>query len=279
MPVQKASVELNLAILGAPNQAGFGNDVDPTTNNPGPGDYLRGFARLPMHQFQFTGLKAIPNVFGASQFIGLFEAAFVHLELPKGILFNGPGVYLPGESPNQNNGVLGPSFTYPTPLVANGSAQPRGVGYTSRNSWGYRAVGRLEYNNVFAGVNLFPRFVFSHDVNGTSQFLTEDVKAISLGVNATYNQVWSADIAYTTFFGGREISGEDCGQPLQTPVPNLPILGPIVAPIVDAVLNGQTACNLPVLVGLPDGQPKTFKSIANPNIDRDFVAASISYAF
>lgn len=279
MPIQKASVELNLAILGAPNQAGFGNDVEGGANNPSGGAYLQGYERVPMHQFQFTGLKAIPNVFGASQLIGLFEAAFVHLELPKGILFNGPGVYLPGESPNPNGGLLGSSFTYPTPLVANGSAQPRGVGYTSRNSWGYRAVGRLEYNNVFAGVNLFPRFVFSHDVKGTSQFLTEDVKAISVGVNATYNQVWSADIAYTTFFGGREISGEDCGTPLQTPVGDLPVLGPILGGVLNGPLSGENLCNAPVLVGLPEGQPKTFKSIANPNIDRDFVAASISYAF
>ncbi len=275
MPVQKASVELNLAILGAPNQAGFGSDVEGGSSNPGPGDYLRGFERVPMHQFQFTGLKAIPNVFGASQLIGLFEAAFVHLELPKGILFNGPGVYLPGESPNPNGGLLGSSFTYPTPLVANGSAQPRGVGYTSRNSWGYRAVGRLEYNDVFAGVNLFPRFVFSHDVKGTSQFLTEDVKAISVGVNATYNQVWSADIAYTTFFGGREISGEDCTTGLQ-PVPGI-VSGDLLCRQGVVGLPIPGAPDLPT--ALPEGQPKTFKSIANPNIDRDFVAASISYAF
>lgn len=274
MPIQKASVELNLAILGAPNQAGFGNDVEGGSSNPGGRAYLQGFERVPMHQFQFTGLKAIPNVLGASQLIGLFEAAFVHLELPKGILFNGPGVYLPGED-SSRNGLPGSLFNYPTPLVANGSAQPRGVGYTSRNSWGYRAVGRLEYNDVFAGVNLFPRFVFSHDVKGTSQFLTEDAKAISVGVNATYNQVWSADIAYTTFFGGREISGEDCTTGLQ-PAPGI-ISGDLLCQQGFAGLPIPGAPDLPT--ALPEGQPKTFKSIANPNIDRDFVAASISYAF
>ena len=33
------------------------------------------------------------------------------------------------------------------------------------------------------------------------------------------------------------------------------------------------------LTGIPDGQVRTYESIANPNIDRDFLAASISYAF
>jgi len=264
LPLQKASVELSLAALGVPNQAGFGNDVPGYDGRDGPspaaGDYLQGFSRVPMHQFQFTALKAIPNLFGASQVIGLFEAAAVHLKLPNGILFNGPGVYLPGErSGNAGFGL----FDYPTPLVANGSAQPRGVGYATRNSWGYRAVTRFEYNNVFAGVNMLPRLVFAHDVKGVSPFLTEDVKAISVGVNATYNQVWSADVAYTTFFGGREIAGTDC-------TVGVPPLG---------VPSGSLACALPGPTNLPEGQSREFRSIANPNIDRDFVAASISYAF
>ena len=243
-----------------PNQAGFGNDIEGGDSNPSPRDYLRGFERVPFHQFQFTALKAIPNLFGASQVIGLFEAAFVHMQLPDGILFNGPGVYLPGEKAGNAGFGL---FDYPTPLVANGSAQPRGVGYATRNSWGYRAVTRFEYNNVFAGVNMLPRLVFSHDVKGVSPFLTEDVKAISVGMQATYNQVWSADVAYTTFFGGREISGTDC-------TVGVPPLG---------VPDGATACALPGPTNLPEGQSPEFKSIANPNIDRDFVAASLSYAF
>lgn len=266
LPLQKASVELSLAALGVPNQAGFGNDLEGGASNPAPGAYLQGFERVPFHQFQFTALKAIPNLFGASQVIGLFEAAFVHMQLPDGILFNGPGVYLPGEqSGNTGTAAL---FNYPSPLVANGSAQPRGVGYATRNSWGYRAVTRFEYNNVFAGVNMLPRLVFSHDVKGVSPFLTEDVKAISVGVQATYNQVWSADVAYTTFFGGREIAGTDCQSDLSTPI--IPILLPGT---------GSAACGAPGPTNLPEGQSPEFRSIANPNIDRDFVAASLSYAF
>lgn len=267
LPLQKASVELSLAALGVPNQAGFGNDVPGYDGRDGPspaaGDYLQGFERVPFHQFQFTALKAIPNLFGASQVIGLFEAAFVHMQLPDGILFNGPGAYLPGErSGNAGAGL----FDYPTPLVANGSAQPRGVGYATRNSWGYRAVTRFEYNNVFAGVNMLPRLVFAHDVKGVSPFLTEDVKAISVGMQATYNQVWSADVAYTTFFGGREIAGTDCQSDVGIPI-TLPG-------------SGSAACSAPAgPTSLPEGQSPEFRSIANPNIDRDFVAASLSYAF
>lgn len=270
LPMQIATAELVLATLGLPNQAGYGSDVpaDPKGGALPAGTKLTGYRRIQAHQTQFTLTKSLPNVMGAEQLIMLAEAAYVRLELPDGYKFAGPGTYLPSA---QNSTLL----NYPTPLVANGSVQPGDRGYATKNSYGYRLISRLEYADAFAGVNLFPRIVFSHDVKGVSPFLTEDVKALSLGLNATYNQVWSADISYTNFFGGRVFKGTDCQTPLTSStgagigLAGLPIVG----------TTGGTLCSVPSGPTTDFGQPRAYSSVANPSIDRDFVAGSVSYSF
>ena len=279
LPLQIASVELILATLGLPNQAGYGSDAnslpggDPAGAAPAAGSTLSGFRRVPYHQFQYTALKAIPNVLGAEQAIFLMEAAYVYMDLPDGIKFSGPATYLPAA---QSRTALG----YPSPLVANGSVQPGG--YATQHSYGYRLVSRLEFADVFANVNLFPRIIFSHDVKGVSPFLTEGVRAVSLGLNGTYNQVWSADISYTNFFGGRVFSGTDCAATAtgssSTPLPQN--VADVLSTIQAGAGAGAAACSAPTgPTSLPNGQSTSFKSLANPNADRDFLAASLSYSF
>lgn len=269
LPVQLATVELTLAALGLPNQAGFGSDVPSDSNGSAkaPGEKIEGFKRVEAHQVQFTGTKSIPNLLGAEQVILLAEAAYFFQDLPDNLKFAGPATYLP----SAQNRVL---LNYPTPLIANGSVQPGDEGYATKSSYGYRLITRFEYTDAFAGVNLLPRVVFSHDVKGVSQFFTEDVKAVSLGLNATYNQAWNFDIAYTNFFGGRVFKGTDCGVGLTSSV------GPLTGIPGLPVGTGDQLCNAPSgPTALPDGQPREFESIANPSIDRDFVAASLSYSF
>lgn len=270
LPVQLATVELVLATLGLPNQAGFGSDVpgDPAGSAQAAGTKLQGYKSVEAHQFQFTATKSIPNLLGAEQAIFLGEAAFFYQDLPDNLKFAGPATYLPSR---QSNTVL----QYPTPLVANGSVQPGDEGYATNASYGYRLITRFEYSDVFAGVNLLPRIVFSHDVKGVSTFLTEGVMAASLGLNATYNQAWNFDMAYTNFFGGRVFKGTDCQTDLTAStgllsgIPSLPVGG----------ATGPAACSAPAGPTSDFGQERTYESIANPNIDRDFVAASLSYSF
>ena len=272
LPLQIGTVELVLASLGLPNQAGYGNDLETSQQAPARSK-IEGFRRVQQHQFQYTATKSIPNLLGAEQAIFLMEAAYVRLELPDGIKFAGPGTYLPSA---QNSATL----AYPTPLVANGSVQPGDRGYATKNSYGYRLITRFEYADLFANVNVLPRIVFSHDVKGVSPFLTEGVKAISMGINATYNQVWNADIAYTNFFGGRVFSGTDCQTDVTASngtLAGLPGLGQLISATGGT---GSALCNAPAgPTALPSGQPTTFKSVANPSIDRDFLAASLSYSF
>ncbi|MES3040906.1 MAG: DUF1302 domain-containing protein [Pseudomonadota bacterium] len=269
LPVQLATVELVLATLGLPNQAGFGSDVpgDPSGPAQAAGTKLQGYKSVEAQQFQFTATKSIPNLLGAEQAIFLGEAAFFYQDLPDNLKFAGPATYLPSRQSNT-------ALQYPSPLVANGSVQPGDEGYATKASYGYRLISRFEYSDVFAGVNLLPRIVFSHDVKGVSTFLTEDVKAVSLGLNATYNQAWNFDMAYTNFFGGRVFKGTDC----QTSLTGSTGLGLDIPGAVNPT-SGSNLCSAPSGPTSDFGQERTYESIANPNIDRDFVAASLSYSF
>jgi hypothetical protein len=86
-------------------------------------------------------------------------------------------------------------------------------GFTTANSWGYRGRAIWEYNDVFAGVNLKPNVAWSHDVEGYSPGpggnFEEGRKAVSLGVDAEYQNTYTASLAYTNFFDGKYTTVDD----------------------------------------------------------------------
>ncbi len=217
-PVQIAAPELLLAALGQGSQI--------PAENIGADGEIKGYKRVSMQQLQLSATKAFGPSFGAQQFIALGEVGFTRLDLPRDVPFNAPGVHLPAKDSDRTT-----SF---------GAFQDDG--YASRNSWGYRLVGRLEYPNTIAGATLSPRIVFSHDVKGRSPTFNEGARSLTLGLGINYLQNFEADISYTSFFGGDKIKGTDLA-------PN------------------------------PFGQPQTYSSHTNPLKDRDFLAISISYSF
>jgi hypothetical protein len=78
-------------------------------------------------------------------------------------------------------------------------------GGATADSWGYRVVGQLTYTSVFGGLNLKPRIVWIHDVNGTTPApfvsFVERRKSLGFGLGADLANTWTADLSYTTFFG------------------------------------------------------------------------------
>jgi hypothetical protein len=83
-------------------------------------------------------------------------------------------------------------------------AEPAGA-FADATSWGYRLVGKLDFNNAIGAVTLSPRVAWAHDVDGNSptpggNFL-EHRKAVTVGLEAGYQNSWSADLSYTDFFG------------------------------------------------------------------------------
>ena len=75
-------------------------------------------------------------------------------------------------------------------------------GFYTSSSWGYRARAIWDYNNVFAGVNLKPNIAWSHDVHGYGPVFNEGSKAASVGIDADYQNTYTASLNYTNFFGG-----------------------------------------------------------------------------
>jgi len=71
------------------------------------------------------------------------------------------------------------------------------------DSWGYRAIGQLDYSGLLGGLNLKPRIVWTHDMDGTTPGggFVEGRKSISIGLSTDWINHWSSDLSYTCFFG------------------------------------------------------------------------------
>lgn len=73
-------------------------------------------------------------------------------------------------------------------------------------SWGYRAVLKADYSNVFAGVSMSPSIRLAHDVEGNSPIggnFMEDRKAATLGVSFLYLNNLEVATSATTFWGAK----------------------------------------------------------------------------
>ena len=78
--------------------------------------------------------------------------------------------------------------------------------YMDPTSWGYRAVLKADYSNVFAGISMSPSVRFAHDVNGNSPIggnFLEDRKAATLGLNFVYLNNLEVGMSATSFWGAK----------------------------------------------------------------------------
>jgi hypothetical protein len=179
-----------------------------------------------------TGTKSIPAFANADQLVLLGEVGYTWFHnLPTDVKFNGPAVFLPATQ-------LGAA------LSSLNSVQQ--TGFLTKNSWGYRLVGRLEYNNALLGGNITPRLAWAHDVSGVGPTFNQGAKSVSVGANWDYQRQWLVDVQYTGYMGGRTYCGTD--------------VGTATSPI-------------------PAGQSANYCSSAFPLKDRDFYSVSVSYSF
>ena len=187
MPLQVDDVELLLAALGSPlNQLGVAFD--------GTGSLIPGFIRRDVSQFQMTASRIFGPMLKANQSIFITEFAVTHVHnMPnKNVLrLEAPGTNLPGPF-----GIFG---TRGAPSLQSND------NFADATSWGYRIVGRLDYNNVIGSINLHPRIEWRHDVSGITPGpggnFVGGTKVITTGLGATYQNTWQADLSYTSFFG------------------------------------------------------------------------------
>ncbi|MFJ4441803.1 DUF1302 domain-containing protein [Pseudomonas sp. NPDC089422] len=180
-----------------------------------PGADQPGYRRKEITQLQTTFTHFFDQVMGAERLTMVGEVGWTHvggLESTSKARYGRDPVFGPGPLPNGQCEALNTS-TLGTSNANNVSRYCENDGYTTADSWGYRVRAIWDYNNVFAGVNLRPSVAWSHDVDGYSPGpggnFEEGRKAISLGLDAEYQQTYTASLSYTTFFDGKYSTVDD----------------------------------------------------------------------
>jgi len=209
VPLQIDDLELLLATLEP-----LGNPIgDPTYSqydqqlsvadiiaNAGNSIYIPGYELFDTSQLQMTATKLFGPTFGADQFTLVGEAGVTHVhDMPSksDLRYDGPGTPVTGN----------PNHADPDYLLAahpGKASEPSGA-FADATSWGYRLIGKLDFNDAIGPVTLSPRLAWAHDVSGTSPGpggnFVEGRKAVTFGIGANYLNKWTADLSYTEYFG------------------------------------------------------------------------------
>ncbi|CAM3513143.1 DUF1302 domain-containing protein [Parendozoicomonas haliclonae] len=208
-PVQINPVDMLLANLTGGAVPGL-SPVNDRIQAVGPMGEVSGYDRLEVTQAQVTVVRFFEQVLGASRLTMLGEVGFSHT----------------GSLPSVDEVRYGRAFTYglgegafcnqvvqlsPTTVINGTASQCTTDGYVTSDSWGYRVMGVLEYNNVFAGINLKPKVAYSHDVNGYSAngVFLEGRQALTVGVGADYLNKYNASLSVTKYWGGEYNPAKD----------------------------------------------------------------------
>ncbi|CAM3663159.1 DUF1302 domain-containing protein [Pseudomonas wadenswilerensis] len=223
-----APVQLNTTdILYAGVRPIGGTLANASLLNGVPGQDLHGYRRKEITQFQTTLTHFFDQVMGASRLTVVGEVGVTHvggLESAHDVRYGRDPVYGPGPLPATpgagnldtcsaiiNTGTI--NGAGPGASGANRSRNCENDGYTTSTAWGYRARAIWDYNDVFAGVNLKPSVAWSHDVSGYSpgpgSNFEEGRKAISLGLDAEYQNTYTTSLSYTNFFDGKYTTVDD----------------------------------------------------------------------
>jgi hypothetical protein len=165
--------------------------------SPDPGQYARGYVLSDTTQAQVTFSHLFGPTLGSDNFVMLAELGWVTINDmpdPSVLRLNGPGTARSGLMVGKEGIQV---------ALENG---PETNPFPTENAWGYRVVAKADFNNVFAGVNVSSRIVFSHDVDGITpdpMFLfVEDRKSTAVGLTFDYQSRWALDFNYNRFWGG-----------------------------------------------------------------------------
>jgi hypothetical protein len=199
-PLQIDDVELLLAAM--PQQlanAGLREDLDGISQMDvyDPGETVDGYITRDTTQAQMTFTHLFGPTLGLDNLTMLAEVGGVWIHDMPGfdeLRLSGPGTARSGGNPDMP-GII--------EALHNG---PETNPFPTDFAWGYRIVAKADFNNVFAGVNMYPRVIFSHDVDGITPdplfLFTEGRKSVAIGLNFDYQSRWGADLSYNNFFGG-----------------------------------------------------------------------------
>ena len=195
-PLQMDDVELLFASL-SPISAGLA-----ATNQVIPGGTtfetdINGYRLHDVTQIQTTLTKVFGPVMGSDLGVLVFEGAYStvsDMESKDVLRYEGPGTYTSGNPIHAGVGGAHAGKDFET-----------AEHFADDSSYGYRLAGRLDYNNVFSGINLSPKFSYQHDVGGVSpgpggNFI-EGRKALNLGLTGNYQNSLQFTLSYSKYFG------------------------------------------------------------------------------
>jgi len=160
------------------------------------GTYNVGYDRKNKTQFQFSTLKLVSNVLGASSGTVMGEVAFQHWmgigDPYSGVRYGRGFEY--GAGPHA-------SFGGACPAAATNTRNCTQDGYFTSNAWGVRGLVELEYPNLIEGFVVKPRLFLAKDVQGWSadSVFSQGRHVISPGVKLDYHKRYAVDLSYTTF--------------------------------------------------------------------------------
>lgn len=170
-----------------------------------PGADLKGYRRLEVTQLQTGVEQTLDNILGAERLTLLGEVAWVHTAglSARGERFGRDPVFGPG--PLADAGCVGLNAATLGGAGANVARYCENEGFVTSNAWGYRIKAVWEYPDLVQRTVFKPNLAWSHDVNGygPNGSFNEGAKAVSLGLDAVYQNTYRAAVAYSTFFGGR----------------------------------------------------------------------------
>jgi hypothetical protein len=168
-----------------------------------PGEKANGFILSDTLQAQMTFTHLVGPAWGSDNVSLLAEIGGIRIQdMPdQSVLrLNGPNTDRSGAPLLNSAGVAIPGLH--TGLSNGAETNP----FPTASAWGYRLLAKLDYNNVFAGVNLSQRAVFSHDVNGITPdplfMFVEDRKSLAYAISFDYLSKWSGELSYNVFWGG-----------------------------------------------------------------------------
>lgn len=198
MPMQINTTDLTVASVAQLGNTIWNNSPIYTSDHAarGAGETLTGYVRKPLTQAQVTVTQFFDQVAGAERLTVVGEVGYSHVSN-----LNVNDLRF-GRAAEFGNGAIPTNSLCRSLLNGANPDECNDKGFFTNTSWGYRARAILEYNDVFAGVNLKPNMSWAHDVDGYGPTFNEGNKAVSLGVDADYLNTYTASLAYTDFFGG-----------------------------------------------------------------------------
>jgi len=193
VPLQIEDVELLFAALSTLNPA-FGEFNQVGNYFQQYGRIIRGYKRHDVWTAQSTLTKIFGPTLGADSLTVVAEVGGLWADLPsKDVLrYEVAGTYTSASQAAMDavgNGLPATPISY----------------FADDFAWGYRVLARLEYNNLFAGINVLPTVSFGHDVSGNSPApfsnYLEGRNSLSLSTDFVFQNRWTLNLRYVGYSG------------------------------------------------------------------------------